>query len=461
MAEQNDSPKYQDSIYQNAVANLTKVADVTGGEASIKKDDYLTKFPGEDSTDYTARKKDMEHNNTPVETINLGTSKLYRKPLDYGDNFPAKLEEWVKDVDGNGTPLIEYAKKGTFPAIRDGLVYSFVDVTSVPDIKSMTDEEKKAFDLTPKLSLVNFIDIPNRRFDDKGNHEQITISETVTIPSGSFMEETTKQYRVLTMEAGQVTQTIWTEDKDKELVAGDTVPLSGSQIPMAPFYTEFSGHHTAKPPLLKQINTCIHWFNAKSRLNTSLTDVANPTLVAKDRPQVSMPDGTTGFPDIKTGTKRVIDTSADGDVYYLELQGKSLTEQREEVDAKQDAMDAYKSSIQEKDASISTKQIGIENSDKVSQLTSWSLSASIWLTNTVKIAAEYMGETWDGEVKVNMDFDEFSLDADKMEKLSQMELRSQLSLDTLLTLLQQGEVLPETLNIDDEVTAIGSRNPTE
>jgi hypothetical protein len=212
--------------------------------------------------------------------------------------------------------------------------------------------------------------------------------------------------------------------------------------------------------LLEQINTCIHWINAKSQLKRALTNASDPTTVVKGRQPIAGADGSVKMPDLVIGVDAVIDIPVEGDAKYLELEGKSLVEQREEVNAKQDDMDKYKASIQEKDASISTKQIGIENSDKISQLTSWSLSASIWLTNTVKIAAEYMGIVWDGKVTVNMDFDEFKLDADKMEKLSQQELRGQLSLQTFLEIEKEGEVLPEWVDVEDEIAKIGNRNPT-
>jgi hypothetical protein len=250
MAEKKDSPDFQDKIYTSAQPNLVKVADITGGEDSIKKDDYLTKFPGESDKKYKLRKEAMEYNDTPSQTIRIAMSKLYRKPLDFGENFPPELEEWVNNIDGNGTPLIEYAKKGTFPALRDGLVYSFVDVPFVKGIESMTDAQKKPFDLTPKLGLVKFIDVPNRRFDNKGNLTQITIAETVTRPDGDFMEKTIKQYRVLKNNNGTVTQQIWVEDEKKELVAQTETAISITTIPMAPFYAEFSGFHNAKPPLL-------------------------------------------------------------------------------------------------------------------------------------------------------------------------------------------------------------------
>ena len=196
-----DNANLTDSIYKKAEPYLTKMADVTGGEETLRQSKYLVKFPGESSTHPTAstspyqlRLNQAEYNNTCNETIALATSKLFRKPITFSDDTDQKLLDWAEDVDGNGTTLNEWAKQQTPEGIQDGLTYTFVDVASVPDIEKMSNAQKKNFDLTPKLSEVNFIDVLNRKFDSKGKLTQITICESVTRPKEGtkFEEETVK-----------------------------------------------------------------------------------------------------------------------------------------------------------------------------------------------------------------------------------------------------------------------------
>lgn len=460
-----DSPMYQDGIYKKAAPRLKIMDDVSSVE-TIRQKKYLFKFPEEKTTKYETRIKQAEYNNVLNETIGIGVSKLTRKPINYGDmedKYP-ELFAWKEKVDLSNDDFDEYAKKQAFKAIKHGLFYTFVDFPYVEGLDSMTNAQKAELNLSPRLSNVLFGDIVNRIIDENGELSQVTIKETVTKPDGRFGEKTVNRYRVIWIESGEVRQELYEETEqggELMLIEPERIitPSDGIRklvkIPLVPWYTGQTAPHNAIPPLLNQAHTLISWFNTNSQYQKALTDAGDPTLLRMGAQQDEMGK----YPPAKVGTDSVIDVTENGSAEWLELKGNSLPEFREKLSKLEEQLESYKTSIQVKDASVSVKQTGIENADKVSKLYSWSSAGTMWANGIFEIVALYKGLEYDGHVMMNTDFDSYELGDSKVDKLSQLELRGQLTKESLLKLYKQGEILPDNFDIEKELRMIRQQSP--
>ena len=474
-----DSPKYTDNIYTVAKPRLDLMADATGGVETIRKEAHIEKFPAESDTWYKQRVRQAEYNNAVNETIDTAVGKLFRKPIKFDENTPQELIDWANDVDGSGTTLNEYAKQEMKHAIRDGLTYAFIDVPYVDGIETMTNAQKQALgiNLTPRVSPVRFVDVINRYVDASGKLTKCTIVESVTrLKDGAeFEQDTVKQYRVLYIESGEVYQDVWEEydseigeklvkpaldGNGNEIKMQRITPYSGTgkkvvEIPLIPLYTGKIASHNAKPPLLNQAYTLFSWINTNSQYQRALQDTADPTLLAVGR----QPDESGKYPPLITGTRTVIDVPEGGSAEWLELTGQSLPSFITKLERLEVELESYKTSIQAKDASVSTKQTSIENSDKVSKLTNWAWNIEDYINGILRIVGAYMGVEYDGKVECNKDFDEYEITDSKLERLSQMQLRGQISLETMLELLKVGEVLPDNFDVEAELDRLASQPP--
>ena len=459
-----DTPDNNDKIYEKASPRLLIMADVTGGLETLRQARYLTKFQGEDDEGYKARLAQVEYNNTVNETIELATGKLFRKPIQMEDVAP-QFEEWAEDVTGSRTTLNEWAKNETKPAIRDGLTYAFIDMPAI-DTTGMTNAQINALRAKPRLSRVKFGDIKNRVIDDQGNMIQATIEEVVTKRKGQFEEEQVTQYRVLYIQEGEVYQDLYEKgDKGETIKVGETrkiTPAAGTQkvvkLPLVPYYTNKIGDHDAKPPLLEQANLTISWFNKNSQYNRALQFTGDPTLTLPNR----QPDEHGVYPPIKLGSSSVVDYDAGpgGKPEFLELKGQSLPEFRSKLDILQAQMDKFKSSIQEKNnAPVTAKQISVEASDKVSQLTNWAWGCDDYLMGIMEIVSAYMGIEPQGTIQTNKDFEEYRITDQMLGRLSDMEMKAQISKQTLIELMIVGEVLPDNFDVDEELGRLNDQSP--
>ena len=89
------------------------------------------------------------------------------------------------------------------------------------------------------------------------------------------------------------------------------------------------------------------------------------------------------------------------------------------------------------------------DSDSIMALISADLANA--LTSMLEVAAQYVGID-PPEVVIEQDYDNKLLDGNSITAMLQLFMQNAISQETLLDVLQQGEVLPAGLDIDEEVT---------
>ncbi len=89
------------------------------------------------------------------------------------------------------------------------------------------------------------------------------------------------------------------------------------------------------------------------------------------------------------------------------------------------------------------------DSDSIMALISADLANA--LTSMLEIAAQYVGID-PPQVVIEQDYDNRLLDGNSITAVLQLFMQNAISQETLLDILQQGEVLPAVLDIEEEVT---------
>ena len=96
-----------------------------------------------------------------------------------------------------------------------------------------------------------------------------------------------------------------------------------------------------------------------------------------------------------------------------------------------------------------SKRMDRIDSDSIMALISADLANA--LTSMLEVAAQYVGID-PPEVVIEQDYDNKLLDGNSITAMLQLFMQNAISQETLLDVLQQGEVLPAGLDIDEEVT---------
>jgi len=99
-------------------------------------------------------------------------------------------------------------------------------------------------------------------------------------------------------------------------------------------------------------------------------------------------------------------------------------------------------------AAAESKRMDRIDSDSIMALISADLANA--LSSMLEVAAQYVGLE-PPQVVIEQDYDNKLLDGNSITALLQLFMQNAISQETLLDVLQQGEVLPAGLNIDEEV----------
>jgi hypothetical protein len=99
-------------------------------------------------------------------------------------------------------------------------------------------------------------------------------------------------------------------------------------------------------------------------------------------------------------------------------------------------------------AAAEAKRMDRIDSDSIMALISADLANA--LTNMLEIAAQYVGIE-PPQVVIEQDYENRLIDGNQITAMLQLFMQNAISQETLLEILQQGEVLPAGLNIDEEI----------
>ena len=358
-----------------------------------------------------------------------------------GDDYWA---EWAQDVTGDGTTLDEYARRILVSSLLFGHCSTLVD-NDAEGVPTNLLERRLQRDRKPYLVGVEAQQILGWR--TAGNRAEARLSqvrylERVSEPDGKFGESLQQQVRVL--EPGR--WETWRNDEPNGWALHESGTYDLDRIPLVTVYSNRLATLTSRPPLLDVAYLCIAYAQRFTDLHHSVHVGANPILTLR------------GFdPDSDTSLGLSANTAIllppDGGAEYV-----APTSDAFEVQLK--VLEALESQISQlgvntlsqanlTNAAAESRRIDRIDSDSIMAILAEDLERA--LTEIVSIAADYAGIE-PPEVTIPKDYENRLLDGNQITAMLQLHMQNVISQETLLRILQEGEVLPPYIDMEEELS---------
>ena len=441
-----------------AVLDMTKAWEimkaVTYGTEYLRENSeaFLPLEPREDYDAYLSRVNRSVFSPYTQRLVRAATGLILRKPITViGD--PYWTDVFVKDVDGCGSDLDEYARRLLICALTYGHSNTLVDFPAPTGARSLAEERNQ--NRRPYWIEVDPANIYGWRLDREVNYGkliQVRIAEQAVVPEGDFGEKVFDQIRVI--EPGQykifrkkeTTKDMYTQDesfagnfdspaneKDYELV--ESAEFSLGEIPLVTVYAGKTDTMTSKPPLLDIAYLNLAHFQRQADLIHSLHVASQPLLVME-----GWDDQTK---DMAISVNYAMATQPGNKVYYVEPAASAFEAQAAEIQELQLQMATLGISTlsQQKFVAESADARRLDRVDTNSMLSMVSLDLEQKVQKAFNLSADYLGLE-PPEVKISRDFDIDRLIGQDITALTSLFDQQVIDREEFRDILVQGEVLP-------------------
>jgi hypothetical protein len=244
--------------------------------------------------------------------------------------MPADVEEWMEDVDLQGSTVDTFGLRVFDAALADGLTHILVDYPIVD--RKLTLHEERQSKLRPYAIHLSPRNVLGWRVETVHGRERVTqlrFQEVVEVPDGDFGVVEMKRIRVIEPFRQRVYEMV-EGAADYRLVTD--VPTSMPEIPLVTIYTKRTGALTAKPPLLDLMYLNVtHWQSSSDQRN--ILHVARvPLLFGKGFNDQDVQD-------IEIGASRMIyNPEVASDLKYVEVAGNAIEAGRQDLNDLKDEM---------------------------------------------------------------------------------------------------------------------------
>ena len=449
-----------------AVLDMTKAWEimkaVTYGTEYLRENSeaFLPLEPREDYDAYLSRVNRSVFSPYTQRLVRAATGLILRKPITViGDPYWTNV--FVKDVDGCGSDLDEYARRLLICALTYGHSNTLVDFPAPTGARSLAEERDQ--NRRPYWIEVDPANIYGWRLDREVNYGkliQVRIAEQAVVPEGEFGEKVFDQIRVI--EPGQykifrkkeTTKDMYTQDesfagnfdspaneKDYELVESGEFSLG--EIPLVTVYAGKTDTMTSKPPLLDIAYLNLAHFQRQADLIHSLHVASQPLLVME-----GWDDQTK---DMAISVNYAMATQPGNKVYYVEPAASAFEAQAAEIQELQLQMATLGISTlsQQKFVAESADARRLDRVDTNSMLSMVSLDLEQKVQKAFNLSADYLGLE-PPEVKISRDFDIDRLIGQDITALTSLFDQQVIDREEFRDILVQGEVLPNANEAEND-----------
>ena len=359
---------------------------------------------------------------------------LVRKPVrlnDIGD----VIREQLFDVDLQGNDLNVWTYETARLAIRYGHVGVLVDAPASGD-----KGRPYWVTYTPREILGWRTEI----IDGMQKFTQLRLLEKVIVPDGDYGEKEVEQVRVLTPGNYELHRK---DEKKAEYVLYEEGTTSLTEIPFAVAYANRVNFMESRPPMEDIAELNLKAYQIQSDLDNQLHISAVPMLAFFGFPQSSE--------EVSAGPGEAIAFPAEGKAEYIEPDGKSFNAQFERLDRLEKQINnlGLAAVLGQKLSAETAESKRIDRSQGDSTMMVVAQQIQDLIDNCLLFHANYLGSNEAGSSFVNRDFLAARLDPQEIGSLLQLYTAGTISQETLLKQLEEGEVLGDEFNIEEELEA--------
>ena len=416
------------------------MAAVTNGTNYLRdmSETYLPQEPREDDDAYQTRVDRSVLSPYTSRLIETAAGAILRKPIHIeGDPYWLEI---AQNIDGLGSNINEYARRALVSSLTYGHSAILVDYPAAAGAMNLAEE--RAMGRRPYFVHVDAPQIWGWRKEPVTNRLlQVRIHDYDVRPLNEFGEEQIEQMRV-----------IYPGRYDLYTLGQEVVEFSSTggysldEIPLVPIYSNRRGLLISQPPLLDIANLNITHYQRQADLIHALHIAAMPTLVLEGW------DDTTGSATM--GVNYAIAMQPGNKAYYVQADATSFDAQMAELQSLEQQMSTLgvtklfgQKFVAE---SAEAKRIDQAQSNSVLSIISQELESA--LNQAFEFAAQYVGIEAP-EITIDRDFDYYRLIGQDVSVLTQLNQMGKISDAMLLEILRRGEILPDNINIEDELEA--------
>jgi len=424
------------------MTNWGVMAAVTNGTEYLRdqSETYLPQEPREDDEAYQTRIDRSVLSPYTSRLIETAAGAILRKPIHIeGDQYWLDL---AQNIDGIGSNINEYARRALVSSLTYGHSAILVDYPAAMGARNLAEE--RAQGRRPYFIHVDAAQIWGWRQASTmpgAPLTQVRIHEYTTRPLNDFGEEQIEQMRV-----------IYPGKYDLYTLGQDVVEFSETggysldEIPLVPIYSNRRGMLQSLPPLLDIANLNITHYQRQADLIHALHIAAMPTLVLEGW------DDTTGSTTM--GVNYAIAMQPGNKAYYVQADATSFDAQAAELQSLEMQMSSlgFTKLFGQKFVAESAEAKRIDQAQGNSVLSIISQELESALNQAFAFAAQYVGLE-PPEITIDRDFDYYRLIGQDVSVLTQLNQAGKISDQMLLEVLRRGEILPDNVNIEDELAA--------
>jgi hypothetical protein len=424
------------------------MAAVTRGTNYIRdlSETYLPQEPREDNDAYTTRVDRSVLSPYTSRLIETAAGAILRKPIHVeGDPYWLEL---IQNIDGLGSSINEYARRSLVSSLTYGHSAILVDYPAAMGARNLAEE--RALGRRPYFVHVDAPQIWGWRKESGTNRLlQVRIHDYDVRPLNEFGEEQVEQMRVIY--PGRYDLYTLGQEVVEFTESGD---YSLPEIPLVPIYSNRRGLLISQPPLLDIANLNITHYQRQADLIHALHIAAMPTLVLEGW------DDTTGSATM--GVNYAIAMQPGNKAYYVQADATSFDAQMAELESLASQMSTLgvtklfgQKFVAE---SAEAKRIDQAQSNSVLSIISQELESA--LNQAFAFAAQYVGLE-PPEITIDRDFDYYRLIGQDVAVLAQLADTGKISNAMLLEVLRRGEILPDNINIEEELLDLPDNSDLE
>lgn len=442
-----DDPGVASPMYWSMSPQWQPVADVLSGTIGMRSlaGKYLPRLCNESDECWQSRINRSSLTPLFQRVVKAAVGLILRKPiyLDGGDE--AYWEEWRQNVDRQESNLDEFMGNILYQAIAYGHCGFLTDFPP-SDARTLRDEAEMAakpyFIPQPAFNILGWRHDPA---EAKGEITQVRLREQTTEPDGEFGTKVCRRVRVI--EAGQ-----YRIFKEKDLGSAiyeleDTGTYSLNEIPLSVVYSQREAVLMSRPPLLELAHLNIQHFTLEASLLNALHVSAFPLLTLK-----GWDDESNTLQNLTVGNALAL--PIDGDAEYVEPASSSFDAIQAELTSLSEHIGTLGISILAKQKNVQESGFSkqMDRADSNSMLAQISLNAERALQQALNWAAQYAG-VQPPTVVIDRDFNADPLRGGDITPLTALYTNGVINQETLLKILQRGEILDDSADLDDILNA--------
>lgn len=400
----------------------------------------LPQWPGEDAENYKARLSTATLHPVFRRTVLVNAARPFSKsPVIMADGIP---EEWLHDVDRQGSTLPAFANSLLIDALAFGLCGVLVDYPPAVGVRTRADE------IAAKVRpyFVKYTQDSILGWKVEGIIlSQLRLLEAVEVDDGEWATKTVEQVRVLTPGKWETYRQNAADPNQWDLFESGVTTLN--EIPFAFFYGARIAFGHGHSPLLDMAFQNVEHYQSASDQRTILHVARVPILVAIGF----------GEQDITIGaSSAVMSENADASLTYTEHTGAAIASGRQSLLDLEDRMRATGAElISIRQAQTTATQINSEGESAKSTLQQIVEVFEESLEACIKFMGDWIGNTIDVEVTLFKNFAGMP-DADP-QSLSTAEQAGVISKQTMFEEMQRRDVLSSDRTWKDEQTRMSAQ----